>query len=484
MIDQDPRGEMETSMSGCSLVWLRNDLRLADNPALAAAIARGAGVVALYVHETAPGLRPAGGAARWWLDRSLASLRDSLAEAGIELLVETGDAREIVPEQAARLKAASVCWNRRYAVAEREIDAAIKTTLRENGAAAASFPGNVLVEPWEVRTGGGGPYQVFTPFAKAVRQHLVAPPISHPKGGSLTTASSSDPEGPLTGEPAWSQKLAKHWAVGEEAARAALLRFLDNCLAGYAENRDRPAIDGTSSLSPYLRFGEISARQVWHAASAVSAQDPAKAAQVEKFLSELIWRDFNYHQLYHRPNIASLDMRDSLAGLEWRNDEAGLHAWERGRTGFPIVDAGMRQLWETGWMHNRVRMLAASLLTKNLLIDWRLGERWFWDTLVDADMASNPGNWQWVAGCGMDAAPYFRIFNPVLQGQRFDPDGTYVKRWVPELAGLPATWVHRPFEAPENELTAAGVILGETYPRPIVDLKASRDRAMRARAVP
>jgi deoxyribodipyrimidine photo-lyase len=281
----------------------------------------------------------------------------------------------------------------------------------------------------------------------------------------------------LAGQPKWAQKLERHWLVGEHGADAALRRFFDEALETYVEDRDRPGIPGTSALSPYLRFGEISARQVWHAAQMVAAEDPEKGTAVEKFLSELIWRDFNYHQLYHRHDIASLAMRDNLAGISRRDHQPDFLAWKRGRTGIPIIDAGMRQLWNTGFMHNRVRMLVASFLVKNLLIDWRLGERWFWDTLVDADSASNPGNWQWVAGCGMDAAPYFRIFNPLLQGERFDPAGIYVRRWLPELAGLPNTWIHRPLETPKDVLASAGIVFGETYPPPIVDLKASQSRA-------
>lgn len=455
-----------------SLVWLRDDLRLADNPALAAAVEAGGSVAVLHVHEEAAGLRPLGGAARWWLERSLASLGTGLKAAGVELLVETGDPRTIVPETVQRLGAGNVFWNRRYAPAARAVDAAIKAALRERGVAAVSHPGNVLAEPWTIRTGSGGAFRVFTPFARAVRQSPVAIPLPAPFGAPAELAAPSD-----AGQRGWMRKLEGHWSVGEAAARAALLRFLDEALDRYAEDRDRPSISGTSVLSPHLRFGEISARQVWHAAQAAALDEPARGAAVEKFLSELIWRDFNHHQLHHRPDIAAVDMRDTFAGLEWRDDPPAFTAWTRGLTGIPVVDAGMRQLWETGWMHNRVRMLVASFLTKNLLLDWRLGERWFWDTLVDADAANNPGNWQWVAGCGMDAAPYFRIFNPLLQAARFDPDGAYVRRWVPELAGLPDAWVHRPFEAPESVLAGAGVVLGRTYPRPIADIRASQRRA-------
>ena len=458
-----------------SLVWLRDDLRLADNPALNAAVAQGGRVAALYMLEQAPGLRPLGGAVSWWLGKSLASVGRSLDAAGIELQVQTGDPRQIVPAAAQRLGVTNVLWNRRYAPAAREIDSAIKTALRDGGMAATSFPGNVLLEPWNIKTGSGGAFQVYTPFARVVRQLPIAFPLPNPVPGDREP--SREGVAAWSFQPKWVQKLGHHWSVGEDGARAALLRFFDEVLEGYVRDRDRPGRPGTSALSPHLRFGEISARQVWYAAQAVAVEDPTKRMAVEKFLSELIWRDFNYHQLYHRPDIAAVAMRDKLGGLEQRDDQPAFAAWTRGRPGIPIIDAGMRQLWETGWMHNRVRMLVASFLTKNLLIDWRQGEKWFWDTLVDADVASNPGNWQWVAGCGVDAAPYFRIFNPLLQGERFDPRGTFVRRWLPELAGMPDAWIHRPFEAPEDVLGRASVVLGQSYPRPIVDLKASQRRA-------
>ncbi|MCX8570878.1 cryptochrome/photolyase family protein [Aminobacter sp. MET-1] len=458
-----------------SLVWFRDDLRLADNPALDAAVAQGGRITALYVLEQAAGLRPLGGAASWWLGKSLASLAQSLDAVGIDLQIETGDPRKIVPAAAKRLSVANVLWNRRYAPGARAIDSAIKTTLQDGGIKAISFPGNVLAEPWNIKTGSGGAFQVYTPFARVVRQWPIAFPLPNPVPRDREP--SEDGVATSTFQSKWAKKLEHHWSVGETGALLSLLRFFDEALADYVEDRDRPDQPGTSVLSPHLRFGEISARQVWHATQAVAANDPAKGTAVEKFLSELIWRDFNYHQLYHRPDIANIAMRDTLAGFEWRDDQPAFAAWKLGRTGIPIIDAGMRQLWETGWMHNRVRMLVASFLTKNLLIDWRRGEQWFWVTLVDADVASNPGNWQWVAGCGMDAAPYFRIFNPLLQGERFDPTGTYVRQWLPELAGLPDAWIHRPSEAPKDVLASAGVVLGETYPRPLVDLKASQRRA-------
>jgi deoxyribodipyrimidine photo-lyase len=313
----------------------------------------------------------------------------------------------------------------------------------------------------------GKPYSVYTPFWNALRSRDIAPPLSLPAG--------RDPiawQGLGTGyvPPAWAAKLERHCAAGEAKARRRLADFLDGRVTDYPAGRDFPARPSTSGLSPHLAFGEISARQVWYAAQAAAHRAPATAEAIGKFLSELGWRDFNYSQLYHRDDIARAPMVDKFARLRWRDDAAALRAWTRGETGIPVVDAGMRELWETGIMHNRVRMLAASLLAKNLLIDWRQGEAWFWDTLVDADPASNPGNWQWVAGCGLDASPFFRIFNPVTQGEKFDPHGDYVRRWVPELRALPDSLVHRPWEG--------GGVRG--YPGPIVDLKTSRERALEA----
>jgi deoxyribodipyrimidine photo-lyase len=464
-------------MTSTSIAWLRNDLRIADNPALSAAVRAGETAFAVYIHETTPDVRPPGAAARWWLHHSLDRLDVALAERGIRLIVRDGDATVVLPGLAAEHGAGAVFWNRRYAPGEREADAAIKARLRTDGVTVQSFAGNVLLEPWEIATGQGRPYSVFTPFWKALRDRPIAWPLRWPDAARPVKAAGGDAG---YAAPGWSAKLAAHWNIGETAARARLDDFLDRQLDGYAQGRDFPGKDATSRLSPHLRFGEISVRQVWHAAQAVAHADHRQQAAVDKFLSELAWRDFSNHQLYHRADIASVPMQGKYAGMDWRRADKDLRAWQRGQTGLPIIDAGMRELWETGYMHNRVRMLAASLLAKNLLIDWRLGEQWFWDCLVDGDVANNPASWQWVAGSGLDAAPYFRIFNPITQGERFDAAGDYVRRWVPELAGLPDKWLHQPAEAPRDVLEQAGIRIGETYPRPIVDLKASRVRALEA----
>lgn len=440
-------------MAETALVWLRNDLRIAGNPALAKALARGGRVVAVYLHETDPALRQRGAASRWWLSRSLAALSIDLGRYGVGLEILSGPAEATLMSAVGRNTADAVFWNRRYEPAEREIDTGIKARLKEQGVEAHSFPGNVLAEPFEITTRQGGPYGVFTPFWRTLRSRdIPASPAAPPPSSPPIAAQPSDGG---YNAPAWTHKLARHWTPGEASARARLEAFLDGVLGIYPEARDFPARDATSRLSPHLALGEIDVRLVWHAALAVAHHDQAKAEAVEKFLAELAWRDFNIHQLYHRPDIANVPMQPRFAALQWRESASDLLAWQRGQTGIPIVDAGMRELWETGFMHNRVRMLTASLLAKTLLLDWRRGEQWFWDCLVDADLASNPGNWQWVAGTGLDASPWFRIFNPLTQAERFDADQTYIRRWVPELG------------------TSA-------YPAPIVDLAASRERALSA----
>lgn len=459
-----------------SLVWLRNDLRLSDNPALVGACRSGGRVVALYVHENDKGLRVPGGAARWWLHHSLEALGAALAKTGIALLVRSGGAQAAVEKVIADEGVGSVHWNRRYAPGEREIDQALKSHLRDRGLTVTSYPGNLLAEPWTIATGQGKPYSVFSPYWKTLRDCRIDAPLAAPDAvGDKLAAKGWD--GDYTA-PHWAAKFDGQWQIGESAAQQALHDFLDDRLEDYPEGRDFPGRDVTSRLSPHLRFGEISARQVWYAALARIEAEPEVKPAADKFLSELAWRDFSYHQLYHRRDIATVPMQEKYGGMRWHADGPAETAWQKGQTGIPIIDAGMRELWQTGYMHNRVRMLVASFLTKNLLVDWRHGERWFWDCLVDADVANNPASWQWVAGCGLDAAPYFRIFNPVTQGERFDEAGLYVRQWVPELAQMPDKWLHDPASAPEDVLRKAGVTLGKTYPQPLIDLKSSRQRAL------
>lgn len=470
------------SSPSCALVWFRDDLRLDDNPALKAAQASGRPLALAYVlDEESERLRPLGGAARWWLGRSLASLSAAIAAKGGRLILRRGRAGDIVPALVEELNAAAVYWNRRYGAAEIAVDTALKSALAGRGVAVESFGGSLLHEPWTVRTQAGDPFRVFTPFYRSAGRQAVRTPSRADDAWSFAGSARSDRLDDWALEPTapdWAAGLRASWTPGERGARDRLAAFLDDDLAGYATLRDRPDLGRTSRLSPHLRFGEISPHQVLAAVRHAADAGAASPADTEKLISELYWREFSYHLLFHFPDLAGTNVNRRFDAFEWQDDPALERAWRRGRTGYPIVDAGMRQLWQTGWMHNRVRMLAASFLVKHGLTDWRRGEAWFWDTLIDADPANNPASWQWVAGSGADAAPYFRIFNPVTQGETFDPDGAYVRRFVPELAGLPAGIIHKPWTAAPEMLRRAGVVLGETYPFPIVEHPAARERAL------
>ena len=466
-----------------SLLWFRQDLRLADNPALRAACARGHPVLAFYVldDETAGAWR-AGGAARWWLHHSLADLNRDLQRLGGALCLRRGRATEILPALAAEIGAGAVFWNRCYEPWAVARDKVLKAELRDAGLTVESVNGALLHEPWAITTGQGGPYKVFTPFWKAMLAAAPPPaPVAAPEriGGLAGVASERlDDWALLPTKPDWAAGLRATWTPGEAGATACLEAFLDQAAEDYPSQRDRPDRRGTSRLSPHLHWGEISPRQVWHAGQRAIAAGTRSERGVMAFLRQLGWRDFSHVLLYHWPDFPEQSWRSAFDAFPWREDEAAFAAWCHGRTGFPIVDAGMRELWHSGWMHNRVRMIAASFLIKDLLIPWQRGEAWFWDTLVDADLANNAAGWQWVAGSGADAAPYFRIFNPVTQGEKFDPEGAYIRRWLPELAALPDAVLHKPWEAPPEVLEAAGVTLGTSCPRPIVDHKAARQRAL------
>lgn len=479
-------------MAPTSLHWFRDDLRLADNPALAAAVANGP-TLCLYILDEGGARRPPGGASRWWLSRSLASLGASLAQRGGELVIMRGDPAAILPRVAAQAKVDLVTWNRRYERETIALDTDLKTALTAAGRRVGTFNAALLNEPWQVTTKTGDPVKVFSPYWRAARALGEPPapgpaparivPLPLPAALSAMAASRED----LALEPTtpdWAGGLREAWTPGEAGAATALTDFLCGPLDGYGEGRNRPDYVSTSRLSPHLRFGEIGPRQIWHATrSAVeSGEATASTSDAEKFLSEIGWREFSYHLLFYNPELATRNFNARFDAFPWRRDEAALKAWQRGATGYPIIDAGLRELWTTGWMHNRVRMIVASFLIKHLLIDWREGEAWFWDTLVDADPANNAASWQWVAGSGADAAPYFRIFNPVTQGLKFDPDGLYVRRWVPEIAALPDALIHEPWKADTGTLRRAGIRLGESYPRPIVDLDAGRERALAALA--
>ena len=479
-------------MTRPSLVWFRKDLRLSDNPALGAALRRGAPVACLFVLDSeTEGALPVGGAAAWWLHRSLAALCDDIAARGGGLILRRGGAREIVPRVCAALDVGAVYWNRCYEPEAIARDAALKRALKRAGIAAESFNGSLLREPWEVRTKAGGPYGVFTPFWKAecalgdpaapAGKPDVIPGLPADAAAAAIAAGDALSDWSLSPtRPDWAGGLRETWKPGEAGARARLDRFLTDAAPCYCDARDRPDIEGTSRLSPHLAFGELSPREVWHVARDRARHAGGTRAErgIWSFLRELGWRDFNHNLLFHTPSLPTENYNGKFDAFPWRDDGAGLRAWQRGQTGYPMVDAGMRELWHTGFMHNRVRMVAASFLVKHLLIDWRAGEAWFRDTLVDADLANNVANWQWTAGCGADAAPYFRIFNPVGQGRKFDPDGAYVRRWVPELARLPTPYLHQPWEAPAPVLRDAGVELGASYSRPLVEHASARARAL------
>nr|WP_314844360.1 deoxyribodipyrimidine photo-lyase [uncultured Microbacterium sp.] len=423
-------------MTSPSLVWLRDDLRLADNPALRAAVDRDEPIIVLFVlDEDSPGIRPLGGAARWWLHHSLTSLSDRLQELGASLVLRRGPAGRVVREIIDETDSGAVFWNRRYGGPEREIDSELKSSLRSDGVEVTSFAASLLHEPWTVKTGGGTHYSVFTPFWRACLA-LPTPrvPLPSPRsldGVSRTPASDVlDDWQLLPTHPDWAGGLRETWEPGEPAARRRLREFLDDDLPAYDRARDEPSAGATSLMSPRLRWGEISPFTIYHEAAGVDGAGG--------FLSELGWREFAWHTLYHSPDLATRNLRREFDDFPWpRLQPSHLAAWQSGSTGIPLVDAGMRELWHTGYMHNRVRMVTASFLIKNLLIDWRRGEEWFWDTLVDADGANNPFNWQWVAGSGADAAPYFRVFNPELQAKKFDPNGLYISQWASDAPTEP-----------------------------------------------
>ena len=422
---------------------------------------------------------PAGGASRWWLHQSLSQLSQALHRRGSRLVLLKGKASNLLPELAHDSGTDAVYWNRRYEPASVARDGKLKESLREQGIAAESFNGTLLSEPWDVRSPTDKPYRVFTPYKRRLLESLQLPaavptprqlaaPRPWPRSRDLT-------ELELMPDIPWHERMQHHWTPGEAGALRRARRFLAMSVNEYGKTRDCPAEEGTSSLSPHLHFGELSVRELWRwGERAVHGWADCV------FASELVWREFAHHLLFYNPRTPLEPLDRQFERFPWQRNKKSQKAWQRGLTGFPIVDAGMRQLWALGWMDNRVRMIVASLLVKNLQQPWVDGARWFWDTLVDADLANNTMNWQWTAGCGADAAPYFRIFNPVRQGEKFDPDGDYVRQWVPELSELPTKHIHEPHLAPTDVLTAARVHIGENYPAPVVDLKDSRREALAA----
>ena len=470
-----------------SILWFRLDMRLGDNPALRAAVQRGGAVIPVFIYapeEEAPW--PPGAASRWWLHHSLRALAADLRQAGSQLVLRRGPSPTTLRSLVEETGATAVFWNRRYEPALSSRDAVIKKELLAGGLEVESFNGALLNEPWTVQNQSGKPFQVFTPFWRNCLTKLMAvEPLPAPRG---IVAPNRWPKSlPLEAfelEPKlnWAKGIQAGWQPGVAGAQAQLARFLTDAVMNYSEDRNLPAETGTSRLSPHLHFGEITPRQIWRAVRRYAAANHISEATWRswQFVTELGWREFSHHLLYHFPQTPEEPLRSVFKHFPWHRDVAFLKAWQKGQTGYPIVDAGMRELWATGWMHNRVRMIAASFLVKDLRISWTEGARWFWDTLVDADLAQNTLGWQWTAGCGADAAPYFRVFNPISQGEKFDARGLYVRHWCPELARLPDQWLHKPWQAPPEILDHAGFRLGRDYPTPIVSHAIAREVALEA----
>jgi len=478
------------SLQTPAIVCFRRDLRLTDNPALGAAIASGKPLILLYIFEedTRRG-RARGGASSWWLDKSLRALSQSIQKKGGTLIFRSGDPLTVLTSLMQETKADTVYWNRRYEQPARNKDTSLKASLKDKDIQVHSFNASLLTEPWTFKTGSGLYYKVFTPYWRKIQASYTPPaPIPAPKQLTTLSLTSEDLDSwtlhPKS--PDWSTGFTGHWQPGETGAHKRLKTFLEKSVDLYKDNRNRPdIIGGTSGLSAHLAFGEIGPAQIWRATiDHINAPktDHSDEDNARTFLSEIAWREFSYVLLYHNENMATENYNRAFKHMPWREDPAQYESWCKGQTGYPMVDAGMRQLWQTGWMHNRVRMIVASFLTKHLLLPWQLGEEWFWDKLVDADPASNAASWQWTSGSGADAAPYFRVFNPITQGPKFDQTGDYVRKYCPELAKLPNKYIHRPWEAPPIVLAKANVEIGVTYPAPIIDHKKGRERALAAYA--
>ena len=459
-----------------AIIWFRHDLRLSDNPAFAEACRHHHVVLPIYILDEVAG--PLGGAQRWWLHHSLTSLEEGLKKVGLHLCLRQGNALDILEQLVQNHQIDAIYWNRCYEPEVIKRDSAIKHFFQQAGVRVKSTNGCLLHEPWQILNTAGHFFKVFTPFWRACLKQMHIPERHQRVSTPKTLAVESESLGHwklLPEKPNWAAAFGDYWQPGEEGAQMKLAAFIDDNLRGYQTSRDEPAKATTSKLSPHLHFGEISPWQIWRAIDAVKLDPHCDFNSVERFLSEVGWREFSYYLLYHVPTLPNTNFKSYFDLFPWMNDEQFLKRWQEGMTGYPIVDAGMRELWHTGYMHNRVRMIVASFLTKDLLVDWRLGARWFLETLLDADLASNSASWQWVAGCGADASPYFRIFNPVLQGEKFDPQGDYVKRWVPELQHVPIQWIHQPWMAPQDTL---GLCLGKDYPEPMIDHVEARKRAL------
>ncbi len=465
------------------ILWFRNDLRLSDNQALSAA-ARNPFVIPVFVWSPdEEGQWAPGAATRWWLHQSLDRLQEQLSGLGSKLIIRQGTTVEVLLELARTANARSIFFSKRYDPVGLAQQGAVEEALSAEGIEISSTNSGLLHEPASVANREGGSFKVFTPFWKHLSSEIHAQPLQDPPESlpfpNVELDSLALKELELEPKINWATGFRESFTPGEAGAQARLEEFAGQIMEGYGASRDLPYKDGVSMMSPHLHFGEISPHRIWQACNAAANSSP-KRQGATAYLRELGWREFAHYILFHNPDTCDRPLRAQFESFPWIADEQLLKSWQEGKTGYPIVDAGMRQLWHTGWMHNRVRMIVASFLTKDLLISWVQGAKWFWDTLVDADLANNTLGWQWTAGCGADAAPYFRIFNPELQGEKFDPDGEYVKCWVPELAALPPKWIHKPWKAPSTILDAANVQLGNTYPEPIVDHSIARKRALEA----
>jgi len=460
------------------IFWFRKDLRISDNEGLLEASLDGRQVMPIYImdDQSADGFE-LGEAGRCWLHHSLCSLNKSLRG---NLNCYMGDTIDILTKVITQHNIKAVYWNDCYEPWAIKLDKKVKALLDNKNIDYKTFRSNLLWEPSEILKPDNSPYRIYSHFYNKCCLIQPKKPLAEPKSLELMKDSEGDVSVDrlnLIPDKEWHKKILKFWQIGEQAAQKKLFDFVDHGLRGYKKNRDYPAKGATSKLSMHLSFGEISPNQIWYEARSVQSTLPEDS---EIFFKELAWREFCYYLLYHFPDLPTENFQSKFDGFPWQNDEKLLDAWKRGKTGYPIVDAGMRELWQTGYMHNRVRMIVGSFLVKNLFIHWRFGERWFWDCLLDADLANNSGNWQWVAGTGADAAPYFRIFNPILQGEKFDPDGEYTCRFVPELKELPKKYLFKPWDAPEEVLNKAGVKLGNNYPLPIIDFATTRARALKA----
>ncbi len=468
-----------TNNTNPTIVWLRNDLRLIDNPALYHAAQNGA-VIPVFIYDPDAMDRDYGAAQKWWLHHALASLKDDFKKHGVNFIIKQGDSLSILTDIIEKTNAKGVYWNRSYEARSIERDSHIKEILKDRDIDAQSFKANVLFEPWTIKNGSGDNYKVFTPFWKACRsdESVIGDALPTPDMNGFSVGITND-DLDFIPDIRWDQKMEDDWDISEDGAWKRMNHFFENGLPKYKDGRDIPSQDYTSRLSPYLRFGMLSPRSIWHETHTYVAANDVAERDYNHFLSEVGWREFSFHLLYHYPEMKSQPLQTRFEKFPWKHDTDTLKRWQKGQTGYPMVDAGMRQLWQTGWMHNRIRMLVGSLLVKHLLHSWTDGEAWFWDTLVDACPANNTAGWQWIGGCGADAAPYFRIFNPITQGDKFDAYA-YVREFVPELKNIPDKYLFNPWEAPEGDLKMAGVTLGDNYPKPIIDHSEGRDQALEA----